>query len=197
VFDTILGRTPIVRRAQSHAATALFRLGVRPNIASAFGLATGVAAGLVFATNRPTWGVVLLLISATFDALDGTIARECSVPSVLGGILDLCSDRMVEIAVLIGITWQRPELQFPALVLAGSWYLNITVFLATGSAMERGEKLIAYPPGLVERTEAIVFFVILAAIRPLGPLLCYLYTALELVTAAQRAIFARRVLSGR
>jgi len=147
--------------------------------------------------NRPTWGVVLIAVSALFDATDGTLAREFTTPSVLGGILDLCFDRVVEIAVLIGIAWQRPELYFPALVLAGSWYLNITVFLATGSAMERGEKLIAYPPGLVERTEAILFLMILAATRPLGPLLCYFYTGLELVTAVQRAIFARRVLFSR
>ena len=56
----------------------------------------------------------------------------------------------MEIAVIIGISWRRPELYFPALILTGSWYLNITVFLATGAALERrGPKLIDYPPGLV------------------------------------------------
>jgi hypothetical protein len=90
-----------------------------------------------------------------------------------------------------------PEVYFPALILTGSWYLNITVFLATGAALERrGPKLIDYPPGLVERTELIVFFMVLALLMQFGPWLCYAYTGLELITAAQRFLFARRMLSG-
>jgi hypothetical protein len=104
----------------------------------------------------------------------------------------------VEIAVIIGISWRRPELYLPALILVGSRYLNITVFLATGAALEhRGPKLIDYPPGLVERTELIIFFVFLALLPQFGPWLCYAYTGLELITAAQRLLFARRMLSGK
>ena len=132
------------------------------------------------------------------DAVDGTIAREFAAATPLGGILDLGSDRVVEIAVIIGISWRRPELYLPALILTGSWYLNITVFLATGAALERpGPKLIDYPPGLVERTELIIFFVLLAMLLQFGPWLCYAYTGLELITAAQRLLFARRMLSGK
>jgi hypothetical protein len=70
------------------------------------------------------------------------------------------------------------------------------VFLATGAALERrGSKLIDYPPGLVERTELIIFFVLLALLLQFGPWLCYAYTGLELITAAQRLLFARRMLS--
>ena len=107
-------------------------------------------------------GIALLALSAAFDAIDGTIARECAAPSALGGVFDLVSDRVVETAVIIGIAWGHSELYFPALVLVGSWYVNITVFLAVGAALERhGPKLIEYPPGILERTEALVFFVIL------------------------------------
>jgi hypothetical protein len=72
------------------------------------------------------------------------------------------------------------------------------VFLATGAALERhGPKLIDYPPGLVERTELIIFFVVLALLLQFGPWLCYAYTPLELITAAQRLLFVRRMLSGK
>ncbi len=99
----------------------------------------------------------MLALSAALDAIDGTIARECAAPSALGGVFDLVSDRVVETAVIIGIAWGHAELYFPALALVGSWYVNITVFLAVGAALERhGPKLIEYPPGILERTEALV-----------------------------------------
>ncbi len=138
----------------------------------------------------------MLGMSATLDALDGAIARECAAPTLLGGIFDLCADRVVEIAVLIGIVWGRPMLHFPALLLVGSWYINITVFLATGAVIPPAGKVIAYPPGLVERTEAIIFFILLAFSGELGPILCYAYAALEIATALQRLRFAREALSG-
>ncbi|MGH7932936.1 MAG: CDP-alcohol phosphatidyltransferase family protein [Candidatus Binataceae bacterium] len=191
MLDTILGRHPAIKRAQSRAAHMLFSAGLSPNRATAAGLAAGVIAGAAFGANVTGFGIAMLLVSAALDALDGTIARECAAaPTVLGGIFDLCSDRVVETAVLIGIAWRRPELYFPALVLIGSWYVNITVFLATGAALKRGTKLIAYPPGLVERAEAIVLFIVLAILRPFGPWLCYIYTALELATGTQRVFFA-------
>jgi len=71
-----------------------------------------------------------------------------------------------------------------------------------GAALERhGPKLIEYPPGILERTEAIAFFVILASVesigflRPAGLILCYAMTALEVATGAQRLIFGYRMLA--
>ncbi|HXW85097.1 MAG TPA: hypothetical protein VEJ86_11870, partial [Candidatus Binataceae bacterium] len=116
----------------------------------------------------------------------------------LGGVFDLTADRVVETAVIVGIAWHMPELWRPALLLVASWYVNITIFLAVGAALERrGPKIIDYPPGILERTEALIFFAVLAIVasftwlNPAGPVLCYLMTALELVTGAQRLIFGR------
>ena len=76
-------------------------------------VATGIIAGFAFARGSMIVKVLLLGTSALFDAVDGTIAREFAAVTPLGGILDLCSDRVVEIAVIIGISWRRPELYFP------------------------------------------------------------------------------------
>ncbi|HEY6419336.1 MAG TPA: CDP-alcohol phosphatidyltransferase family protein [Candidatus Binataceae bacterium] len=201
MLDAFLGANPAARKIQSRCARALFALGLRANLATALAAATGVIAGIAFARGALLWGIAMLALSAAFDALDGTIARECAAPSALGGVFDLCSDRLVEAAVIVGIAWPRPELYLPALLLVASWYLNITVFLAVGAALERnGPKLIEYPPGILERTEALIFFVVLAIVeatpflRALGPALCYAMTALELVTGAQRLLFGRRML---
>ena len=145
--------------------------------------------------------IAALALSAVFDALDGTIARECAAPSRVGGVLDLSADRVVEACVIIGIASRDPALYFPALVLVATWYVNITIFLAVGAALEGpSAKLIEYPPGILERTEAIIFFIVLGLIeatpilRPIGPLLCYAMAALEIVTGTQRLLFGMRML---
>ncbi|MGH8011349.1 MAG: CDP-alcohol phosphatidyltransferase family protein [Candidatus Binataceae bacterium] len=196
MIDTILGRHRAVKQAQRRFAHMLFVAGATPDQVTLAGLAFGVVAGVAFALRALGWGVVLLLISAVLDAVDGTLAREFEAPTAFGGILDLCADRLVESAVIIGIAWHRPALYLPCLLLVASWYVNITVFLASGAALERGDKLITYAPGLVERGEAIIFFIALAVIPLIGPWLCYLYTALELLTAAQRLRFVRAALGG-
>jgi phosphatidylglycerophosphate synthase len=189
MLDALLGRSCATRRVQVALARGLFCLGVGANGTTILGVASGLVAGSVFARGFTIVGILLLGASALFDAFDGTIARELAVPTLFRGILDLCSDRVVEIVVITGITWRRPELYFPALI--GSWYLNITVFLAVGAAFERrGPKLVDYPPGLVERTELIILLVVLAMSRQhFGPWLCYAYSGLELITAAQRLLF--------
>ena len=204
MLDSVMGAMPAVRRIQSLGARTLFRMGLGADGATIAGAAAGVAAAIAFGAGALGWGLAALAVSAAFDALDGTIAREFSAPSAMGGVLDLSSDRLVEIAVMVGIAWRWPQLYFPALVLVGSWYVNITIFLAVGAALERrGPKLIDYPPGFLERTEALIFFAVLAiveqaaALRPLGPWLCYIFTAMEIATGIQRLRFGNRMLAGR
>ncbi|HTR62308.1 MAG TPA: CDP-alcohol phosphatidyltransferase family protein [Candidatus Binataceae bacterium] len=201
MLDKILGDHPDIQRLQTNAARFLARLGFTPNFATLIAVATGILAGMTFADGNAGLGILLLAISATMDALDGAIARESARPTLRGGVSDLVADRLVESAVIIGIAWPYPILYLPALLLVASWYVNITVFLAVGAALERrGPKLIEYPPGILERTEALLFFAVLGAImsigflRPAGPILCYAMTALELATGAQRFLFGWRSL---
>jgi phosphatidylglycerophosphate synthase len=202
MLDSILGATPAIRGIQSAAARALHDVGVTADVATIAAAIIGVMAGVAFAADQVIIGIVLLAVSAILDALDGTIARDFrGSPSLFGGVMDLSFDRVVEAAVIIGIVWRHPQLDFYALLLVASWYINITIFLAVGAAIERtGPKLIDYPPGILERTEALIFFAVLALVessrypRWLGPQLCLAMTALEIVTGAQRLLFGRRQL---
>ncbi len=190
MLDAKLGATDSVRTIQSRAAAVLAAAGLTANAATILAALIGVAAGFAFGIERIWSGIALLAISSALDALDGTLAREHGGASPFGGVLDLVGDRVVETAVIFGIAWPRPELYWPALVLVGTWYVNITVFLAVGAALERrGPKLIVYPPGILERSETLIFFALLAIAHPLGPMLCYGFAALEILTAVQRLRF--------
>jgi len=199
MLDNLLGASPAVRRAQVNTARILYSIGITANRATIAAVIIGVAAGVAFGFGQVGLGIILLAMSAILDALDGTIAREfAGTPTSFGGVMDLSFDRVVEAAVIIGIVWQHRELDFYALLLVASWYVNITVFLAVGAATERtGPKLIEYPPGILERTEALIFFAVLALVASthyltwMGPLLCLAMTVLEIVTGAQRFLFGR------
>ena len=201
MLDSIFGANPDIKRVQSRCARILFGAGISANVATILAALAGIASGVAFARAHAAWAIVALGVSAALDALDGTIARECAAPSALGGVLDLSADRVVEACVIVGIAWRDPALYFPALVLVATWYVNITVFLAVGAAIEHpGVKLIEYPPGILERTEAIIFFIVLGMVeatpilRPIASTLCYAMAALEIATGAQRLQFGLRTL---
>ncbi len=194
MLDSWLEASPRMRGAQSRAAAILYKAGVRADYATAAGGLLGILSGLAFAWGHNAAGLTALWLSALLDAVDGTIARDFEVSTLFGGVLDLSLDRVVEAAVLLGIVWRRPFLNFAALSVLASWYINITVFLAVGAALGAGAKLIRYPPGLVERTEAFVLFTLLVFTGSVGVYLCYAYTTAEVLTVLQRVAFARREL---
>jgi archaetidylinositol phosphate synthase len=196
MLDSFMAQRPALRSMHSFLARVLYQSGVHPNRATISACALGVAAGVLFARSHLALGIFTLGLSGMLDAVDGTIAREFEAVTPLGGVLDLTSDRIVEAVVLLGLIWQHSGLQLPAAVVLATWYVNITVFMATGAALGAGEKLIHYPPGLVERTEALIFFVLLAIAPIWGAYLCYAYAGLEAATAAQRLTYALRSLEG-
>jgi phosphatidylglycerophosphate synthase len=183
-------------RALAWLTDRLVAAGVPANALSHAALATGVAAGACFGSGRGAFGLAVLAVSGLLDAVDGRVARRGAGPTPWGGVLDLTYDRIVEASVLLGIALPRPDLHVPGLVLAATWYVNLCVFLAVGAASAHvaAEKLIAYPPGLVERTEALVFAAIAVALPAAAPAACWVYAALEIVTAAQRFRHGRHAL---
>jgi phosphatidylglycerophosphate synthase len=194
MLDSLMIQRRELRSLQSFIAGILFRVGIRADWATIIGGILGVTAGILFARGDTALGILALALSGGLDAVDGTIAREFERSTAFGGILDLTFDRLVEAAVLLGLVWSHPTLRLPAVVVLATWYVNITVFMATGAALDPRGKLIHYPPGLVERTEALLFFLLLALAPAFGAYLCYAYAALEVATAIQRVGYAWRHL---
>jgi archaetidylinositol phosphate synthase len=196
MLDTLLGRPgSATARGLDALARALVRARVTPNGLSVAALALGIGAALLFYFDRGWWALLVLLGSGLIDAVDGRVARLGQGSTPWGGVLDLTFDRIVEAAVLLGIAIPHPQRHLPALVLACTWYVNLCVFLAVGAASEKqSEKIIAYPPGLLERSEALIFALIVVIAPGFAPAAGYVYAALEIVTAAQRFRYGRRAL---
>jgi archaetidylinositol phosphate synthase len=197
MLDSLLGRPGGgVARQLDALARRLHRIGLAPDALSLAAAGTGVVAGALLLVDRGGAALAVLAVSGLLDAVDGRVARLGAGATPWGGVLDLTGDRVVEAAMLLGLAVPRPHLHVPALVLAATWYVNLCVFLAVGAASaRRPEKLIAYPPGLLERSEALVFAVVVVALPPLAAAALWLYAALEVLTAAQRLRHGRRALA--
>ena len=133
----------------------LLRLGIRPNMITAFGLIGNLAAGVLIATGRLFWGGLLAMLIWPLDALDGTMARMRNESGRYGAFVDSVTDRYSEIAIFGGLlvffiesgTWGDALLVFFAAV--GSIMVSYT--RARAEALEYNAKI-----GLLSRVERYV-----------------------------------------
>lgn len=196
MLDTYGNRPGWLDSSLTITARVVLGFGIGANALSYVALVSGLAAGLLFYCRFPVVALVCLAVSGLADAIDGRVARLGSGSTPWGGVLDLVFDRIVEAAVLLGLTLPYPHLHIPALVLAATWYVNLCVFLAVGAASERQrEKVIVYSSGVVERGEGFFFAAFVGLWPHWGAPAGYLYAALEIITAIQRFLAGRRELN--
>lgn len=184
MIDTYLRRPyqkilvdPIAKRVRFH-----------PNSITLIGAITGLTIIPLLATHHTLYAFACLIFSGYLDTLDGTIARLRESTSPKGTVLDILSDRLVETAICIGLFTYAPDRALPCLLMLGSILLCITSFLVVGIFSEnQTEKSFYYSPGIIERTEAFLFFGAMMALPSLFTPLAYTFAALVTLTAAVRA----------
>ncbi|MEJ2294119.1 MAG: CDP-alcohol phosphatidyltransferase family protein [Candidatus Lokiarchaeota archaeon] len=132
---------------------------------------------------------IFLVFSFTMDTMDGVIARS-GKPSQFGGILDIFSDRTVEIFIIISIVSTDPRnLIWPGLFSLGAMVLCISMFLITGVISEQPqgtEKVIYYSQGIVERSETLIILFLLVLLIPWRFILLWIFALLVFLTAILR-----------
>jgi phosphatidylglycerophosphate synthase len=107
--------------------------------------------------------VALLLLSGYFDTLDGTVARLEGVSSSLGAVYDIMADRIVEFSAVFGLYLVDPgQRGLMCLLMLGSIMFCVTSFLVVGIfTANNSQKSFYYSPGLIERAEAIILFILM------------------------------------
>ncbi len=129
-------------------------------------LISGVLGILVLPAMLLGWvngAIILLLLSGYCDTLDGTIARIRQHSTDWGSVLDICMDRLVEFSVIFSLWAIAPqERAFWTILMLGTVLLCITSFLVVGVFTENNSnKSFHYSPGLMERAEAFIFFIVM------------------------------------
>lgn len=120
----------------------LGRLGLSANAITVLGCVLNVVAAGVVATGSLRWGGIGLIVAASLDAIDGTLAREMGSASSFGAFLDSVLDRVSESVLLLGLAWwyiARGDLMGVALayvVIAGSLTVSYTRARAEGIGID-------------------------------------------------------------
>ncbi|MCP5507029.1 MAG: CDP-alcohol phosphatidyltransferase family protein [Chlamydiales bacterium] len=159
-----------------------------PSIVTAVGLACGIAIMPALALGAVSWAIALLLISGYCDTLDGSLARLLRHTTPKGAVFDIVSDRIVEFCIVMGLFLAAPEARaLPSLMMLGSILICVTSFLVVGIFVDnKSHKSFHYSPGIMERSEAFLFFAAMILFPTLFPLLAYSFIVLVTLTAIIR-----------
>ena len=132
--------------------------------------------------------ISLLLLSGYCDTLDGTLARFNHNTSDWGSALDITIDRLVEWVVVLALWSVAPtERGLWCLLMLGSMLLCITSFLVVGIfSTNHSQKSFHYSIGLMERTEAFLFFALFILLPSIFGYLSMLFSILVFYTALRR-----------
>lgn len=116
------GLRSAVQPIKNALARPLAWLGVPPLAVTLAGLALAVTAAVELDGSHPLWAPWIALLSASADLLDGAVARLQGRATAFGNYAEALVDRLVEIALLIGLAHLYPT-QVPY-ALAGCLFVS-------------------------------------------------------------------------
>jgi CDP-diacylglycerol--glycerol-3-phosphate 3-phosphatidyltransferase len=175
------------------AFPVLFKRPVNPNLLTVVGTAVSVGAAWAFAEGWFRTGALVMLAGGFFDLVDGVVARHFGTSSSFGAFLDSTLDRLVDMAVLLGLVMYyggRGEM-VPQL-LAG---VVLVSSIVTSYAKARAELMIPHlPGGVLERGERVGLLAAGGLFGLMVPALWVLAVGTTW-TAGQRILAAHRELT--
>lgn len=132
----------------------LFRRRMNPNVLTVVGAGISLGAAACFPPGWFVAGGLLMLAGGAFDLIDGVVARHHGISTRFGAFLDSTLDRLVDMALLLGIAMHYALRAEPAHVLLAGYTLVASVLVSYAQA--RAELVIpSFRVGLLERGERI------------------------------------------
>ncbi len=125
-------------------ADVFVRLHITPNQISMLALIAGIVAAVLFVERLFIWGSLLLLLSAIFDLIDGSVARKTNAHTDFGAVFDWIVDKYVDALVLLGVGLSGIAIItqfFPVPPVAD---YAVVAFAITGSLMNTFIKPVVY-----------------------------------------------------
>jgi phosphatidylglycerophosphate synthase len=175
------------------ALPSLLRRPIDPNLLSILGVLISLGGAFAFGRGSFVAGGVLVLAGGFFDLVDGVVARRHGRATTFGAFLDSTLDRLVDMAILLGILMHFAASGDRASASLAGFAMVASVLVSYAKA--RAERYVpGFGGGILERAERIV-------ILALGGLTGYMRVALWIVavgaaiTVAQRFALAYRELT--
>jgi CDP-diacylglycerol--glycerol-3-phosphate 3-phosphatidyltransferase len=179
-------RAPVDKAVRPLGA-ALRRTGLTPDHLTVLGLLVGIGAAVAIGSGRLKLGLVLVILAALPDLLDGALAKATQSASQRGAFFDSTIDRITDALLLGGIAWYFASTESPHMALLPFAVASVSSLISYQRA--KAESLgIDAKGGLMERAERIIAICIGLLFEPLLIPILWIMLALTSVTAIQRFI---------
>jgi CDP-diacylglycerol--glycerol-3-phosphate 3-phosphatidyltransferase len=170
------------------------RTGITANHLTVTGLVMAVAAAVTIANGWLRAGLLLLVLTAVPDVLDGAVAKASGTASPRGAFFDSVVDRVSDALLLGGVAWYLASTQpgriavLPFAVMAASMLISYERAKAEALGFDaRG--------GLMERAERLGFLAFGLLFESLLVPVLWVMLALTVFTAGQRFVTVWRQAS--
>jgi len=169
----------------------LFNRPIDPNLLTIAGTLICLAAAVAFAFDLRA-GALVLVLGGLFDLVDGVVARHHGTESSFGAFLDSTLDRLVDMAVLLGVLMFYARGGEPGLVLLTGWTLVASVLVSYSKA--RAERFVPkFEGGIMERAERMGLVALGGLVGLMQPML-WIVAVGSTITVIQRLGLAYRVI---
>jgi len=174
---------------------------VSPTAITLTAFVVGLAACVLTWQGQYGWGLGLWLLNRSLDGLDGSLARQHTKQSDVGGYLDILLDFVIYALLPVALVLSEPR-QATLIALAWllvSFYVNAGSWMYLAAILEKRQvsrllTSIHMPRGLIEGAETILFYCLFLLFPQQLELLFSLMAILVTVTAVQRVVWAVRQL---
>jgi phosphatidylglycerophosphate synthase len=176
----------------ARAVPFLFHPRVHPNALSVLGVAVSLVGAWAFAEGAFRAGALIVGVGGVFDLVDGVVARRQGRVTAFGGFLDSSLDRVVDMALLLGLIMHYASRGAAGLAWLAALALVATVLVSYTKA--RAESVVPdFNGGLLERAERIVILV-LGGLTGWMPFALAVVAVGSSITAGQRIALAYRLM---
>lgn len=161
--------------------------GLTPDHLTVIGLMVGVGAAVAIGVGQLRLGLVLVVLAALPDLLDGALAKASGADSERGAFFDSTVDRITDAVLLGGIAWYFASTHSPHLVLLPFAVSSVAQVISYQRAKAESLGLDA-KGGLMERAERIIAICLGLLFEPLLIPILWIMLVLSSITAVQRFV---------
>lgn len=176
-----------VDRAVTPLGDGLRRTGLSPDHLTAAGVMVAVAAAVAIANGHMRLGLVLVILAALPDLLDGALAKAAGSASQRGAFFDSVIDRVTDAVLFGGLVWFYASSDSPRMALLPFAIMAVSSVISYQRAKAESLGLDA-KGGLMERAERIVLLCIGLLFPEILTGVLWVMLALTTVTAVQRFV---------
>lgn len=176
-----------VERAVKPMGESLRKVGVTPDVLTVAGLLLAVAAGISVGAGALRLGLLLVILAALPDLLDGAVAKAGNTSSQRGAFFDSVIDRVTDALLLGGVAWYLASHDSAHMSVLPFAVMAVSATISYERAKAESLGLQA-KGGLMERAERIILLCLGLLFDNLLVPILWIMLVLTSITAVQRFV---------